>query len=179
MNKINRVFFLLLMLLFISNSSLAQKKEEVKEHSPKKAVLLSLALPGTGQIYNKKYWKLPIVYGALAGSTAYLIYNHNKFKGFDKAITQRENGEVDKYANVYSDISALRINAANFRNERDRAILITVGIYLLQIADAYVDAHLFNYDVSDDLSLNINPAFNYDFQSQSMQSGIALNINLK
>lgn len=160
-----------------NNPSTESTKPVVKEHSPKKAVLLALALPGAGQIYNKKYWKLPIVYGGLAASTAYLVYNHDKFKGFDKALTQRMNGEEDKYPQY--DVGDLEQNILNFRNERDRAILITAGVYLLQVVDAYVDAHLFNFDVSDDLTLNVNPAFNYDLRTESLQSGISLNFSLR
>lgn len=149
----------------------------IKIHSPKKAVLLALALPGAGQIYNEKYWKLPIVYGSLAASTYYLIYNHNKFKDFDKALTIRKNGGDDKYENM-TDLS-LEANTLNYRNERDRAILITAGLYLLQVVDAYVDAHLFNFDISDDLTLDVNPMFNYDLRTESLQPGITLNFSLR
>lgn len=151
---------------------------EIK-HSPKKAVILALTLPGAGQIYNKKYWKLPIVYGGLAASSFYIAYNHNKFKGFETALSIRRNGGDDEYKDIYSSESALETNMLNFRNERDRAILITAGIYLLQVIDAYVDAHLYDFDISDDLTMNIQPAFNYDIQTQSLQSGISLNLSLR
>ncbi len=187
MNKILKHISLLCCLLLFVTHSLGQQKvtEEkkvgqntVKEHSPKKAVLLALALPGAGQIYNKKYWKLPIVYGGLAVSTYLIVFNHNKFKEFDKALTIRQNGGEDKYINKYSE-GYLQSITLDYRNERDRSILITGGIYLLQVVDAYVDAHLFNFDVSDDLTLNLAPTLHYDLNSESLQTGISLNFSLR
>ena len=154
-----------------------QEKIEVKAHSPRKALFLAMALPGAGQIYNKKYWKLPIVYGGLAVSTYLIVFNHNKFKDFDEALTIRQNGGDDGYPNI--TIQGLEDITLNYRNERDRAILITAGVYLLQMVDAYVDAHLFNFDVSDDLTLDVSPAFNYDLNSEALQTGISLNISLR
>lgn len=187
MNKVLRHISFLFCMLFISQSVYAQqvdkteqekKNKTVLEHSPKKALFLALALPGAGQVYNQKYWKLPIVYGGLGISTYFIVFNHNKFKDFDKALKIRQDGGDDEYKDIYSE-NALESLTLDYRNERDRAILITAGLYLLQVVDAYVDAHLFNFDISDDLSLNVNPMFNYDLNTESVQTGISLNFSLR
>lgn len=173
--------FIILIFCFSTGVLAQEKKKEEYVHSPKKAVLLALALPGSGQIYNKKYWKLPLVYGGLIGSVSYTIFNHNKFKEFDEALAIRNAGKegvVDKFVGKYDDESLSRITL-EYRNERDRGILITAGVYILQMVDAYVDAHLFDFDISDDLSLNVSPSFNYDIASQNMQTGLSLNFNLR
>lgn len=189
MNNLVKHISILCCFLWLVNPMFAQQRVNetdrkdnkpvvAEEHSPKKAVLLALALPGAGQIYNKKYWKLPIVYGGLATTTYLIVFNHDKFKNFDKALTERQNGEVDKYVGIYSD-QQLQDLTLDYRNERDRAVLITAGIYLLQVVDAYVDAHLFNFDVSDDLTLNISPALNYDLNTEALQTGISLNFSIR
>lgn len=189
MSKVVKHISILLCFLLFVTSALGQQVKDTSEnttkkdapilvHSPKKAVLLALALPGAGQIYNKKYWKLPIVYGGLVISTYLIVYHQNKFKEFDDALISRQNGEEDKYLNIYTEQSLEDLTLAH-RNERDRAILITAGVYLLQVVDAYVDAHLFNFDISDDLTLDVNPMFNYDLGTESIQSGISLNFSIK
>lgn len=187
MNKVLRYISFVCCFFFLIHGSYAQQRvnenEDNKdratiEHSPRKALFLALALPGAGQIYNKKYWKLPIVYGGLGLSTYLIVFNHNKFKDFDEALTIRQNGGDDKYKNIYTEAS-LESLTLDYRNERDRAILITAGVYLLQVVDAYVDAHLFNFDVSDDLTLDVSPAFNYDLKTESLQTGISLNFSLR
>lgn len=127
-------------------------------HSPTTATLLSI-IPGGGQVYNRKWWKVPIIYGGLAAS-GYFIYDNNKQLNFwTNVIDQRlDSTQVDDYFGIYSDNQLFTIQN-NYRRYRDLSIIITVAIYGLQILDANVDAHLYNFDVSEDISLHWKPTF--------------------
>ena len=149
--------------------------------NPSKAVLYSAIFPGLGQIYNRKYWKAPIVYGGLLGF-AYAISWNNKnlqdcaeaYKDLTFDLTNyAENPEKwhqswQNFVAAGADPSS-RFNE-NFRSQlkrwrdfsrrnRDLSIILTAGFYLICMADAYVDAQLFDFDISPDLSLHIEPLF--------------------
>ena len=128
-------------------------------HSTKKATLYSAILPGLGQGYNKKYWKIPVIY-ALGGTTAYLMaYNNIKFKTYRSALRLRydsDNTNDEIELPEYSD-NDLLVQMDSYHKKRDLFALIGVGIYVLNIVDATVDANLFYFNVSDDLTLHIIP----------------------
>lgn len=129
------------------------------DHSPSKAAMLSSAFPGMGQIYNKKYWKLPIVYGALGAAAYAIIFNQDQYKIYERAFYSQTDSdqENDQFAGVYDERQLIEL--MNFyRQNRDLSIILGAVAYGLQILDAYVDAHLFYYDMSDDLSLRWHPA---------------------
>ena len=127
---------------------------------PAKAAFYAAAFPGLGQVYNKDYWKIPLVYGAL-GSTIYgAIRNSNDSERFRTAFKLRTAGRQDEFSsvdengvitNILSD-DALIDAQDQLRRRRDLFILISVGVYVLQIIEANVDAHLSQYDVDDDLT---------------------------
>lgn len=126
-------------------------KKPMDPLAPARAAFLSAIVPGLGQAYNKKYWKIPIVYGALG--TGLYIYNNNnsEYKRYRNAYKQRLKGLDDEFQGQFSD--ATLINAQRtFQRNRDLSLLITVGLYALNILDANVDAHLKQFNVSDDLS---------------------------
>ncbi|MFT6783903.1 MAG: hypothetical protein ACJA1A_003845 [Saprospiraceae bacterium] len=138
-------------------------------HTPKKATICSAVFPGAGQVYNQIYklpemknnlwWKLPIVYGGL-GYTSYLIaFNQGQFNYFHQERLNRLDASYVSPTS-YSD-SQLQTLQEQYRGWRDYAIIATVGVYLLQIVDAKVEAHLMHFDVSDDLSLDIGPFSSY------------------
>jgi hypothetical protein len=135
--------------------------QEAKQHSPQRAAIYSAILPGTGQIYNKKYWKAPIVYAAF-GTLGYFIHDNNsQYKQFREAYkirTDNNSGTIDKFADKYTDenLKALR---DYYRRNVELSIIMTAFVYILNIIDASVDAHLFGFNVSDDLSLNIEPIY--------------------
>lgn len=143
----------------------AIQRREIDALAPSKAAFYSAILPGLGQIYNKRYWKLPIVYGALGTSIYFYVDNNNNYHRFRTAYKSRLAGfATDEFYDLDDsgivpgspDVSdkALR-DAQNFyQGQRDLALLITVGIYVLNIVDANVDAHLKQFNISDDLSLN-------------------------
>lgn len=127
-------------------------------HSPRKASIYSAVLPGLGQIYNRKYWKVPIVYigfGVCAGSTIYNIRNYNHYK--KKYIYMLEN-DLPEYNG--QSINEVKWYKNTHRRYRDLWAIISVGFYALQIIDASVDAHLFDFDVSDEISFSVDPVLN-------------------
>ena len=151
-----------------------EKATEV--HSPKKASLYSAILPGLGQAYNKKYWKIPIIYAGF-GTLGYFIgWNNNFYKTYKNAYLDLTDG--DDNTNSYLDLDASQYYNLNnpteynnfktgllkqqeyFRRNRDLLIILTAGFYGLNIIDASVDAHFFDFDISEDLTFNWQPAAN-------------------
>ena len=165
-----KIKFLILTLLFSTNIFCQQK-------SPNKASLLSIACPGLGQIYNKKYWKTPIILGCIGGAIyGYNFYN-KKFNDFKDAYiirTDNNNSTIDDYLN-YSEANLITLQDY-YRNQKDLTIILGVIFYLLNIADAYVDAHLFEYNINENLTLNFESAFDQKNHSFNL---ISLKIKLK
>ena len=147
--------------------------KEVKVHSPSKATIFSAVLPGLGQAYNRKYWKIPIVYGGFAG-LGYVINYYNKYyllyKQYYYDISDNSsstNSYINYHPELYNNYAS-STNVANaksdlitsieyIRKKRDMYIIITAGFYLLNVLDANVDAHFLNFDISEDLSFNFEP----------------------
>ena len=142
-----------------------------------KAVLFAL-VPGLGQIYNRKYWKLPIVYGGLMGCMYAVTWNNKNYKDYSTAYKDimydaaKNLENPDAWSKSWQDLTSMApedaINNSNFKDQlkrqkdyfrryRDLSIIITVGVYALSIVDAYVDAQLFDFDISPDLSLHLEP----------------------
>lgn len=145
---------------FGQSSDLAPEEKVVQDtgHSPTQATLLSL-IPGGGQIYNDKWWKVPIIYGGLATSGYFIYDNNRELKFWTNIIDQRlDSTQTDEYEGIYTDNQLFTIQNS-YRRYRDLSIIITVAIYGLQILDANVDAHLYNFDVTDDISLHWEPTF--------------------
>ncbi|ARV06270.1 hypothetical protein BTO04_05955 [Polaribacter sp. SA4-10] len=128
--------------------------------APSKAAFYSAIFPGMGQIYNKKYWKAPIVWGALAIPTYYYLQNNNDYNRYRTAYKLRKNGLVDEFTIDGVEIVSLDTleNAQEqLKENRDMSLLSGVILYVLQIVEASVNAHLLQFNTSDDLSLK--PAF--------------------
>ena len=127
------------------------------QHSPSKAGMYSAVFPGMGQIYNRRYWKVPIVYAGFGGLVYGIIYNGENYReNKDLYKYMRDNqlyeweGVTIKQAEVYKDFH---------KRYRDLFIIVSAGFYGLQIIDAIVDAHLIDYDVSDDLTFTVDPFY--------------------
>lgn len=136
----------------------------MKEHSPKKAAIRSAILPGLGQIYNKKYWKLPIIYGALGVSGAVFMHNLTWYKRTRFAYKTLVNEDTQNYNNVHpqlmvfinrNDQSALQTYRDEFRRYIDYSVVAFLLLWGLNVVDATVDAHLKTFDVSPDLSFRM------------------------
>jgi hypothetical protein len=136
------------------------KKDKVfyfaPDHSPKKAALLSLAAPGLGQIYNKKYWKIGLFYTAIGGSAGFLGWNAKNLRTYNKALSSRFNPDVPDLLPQLSE-GQITNQRDFYRRNVELMGVVTIGMYVWNILDAFVDGHLRNFDVSDDLSLKITP----------------------
>ncbi len=138
----------------------------------KKATTLACIFPGAGQIYNKSYWKVPFVVGGFASMIYCIDWNNRGYQRFKKAYNllsdydaHPENypdGPTDEFHGRYSASFILNLRN-NYRRNRDLCIIITGALYVLQIVDAHVDAHLKDYDISDDLSMNLEPLVDYTY----------------
>jgi hypothetical protein len=144
-----------------SNASADEVNEATAEddtiyHSPRKAALYSAYLPGLGQIYNRKYWKLPIIYAGFGTLGYFIVFNNVKFNEFKQAYKDFPDHKLDyPYPLTLEQIDRGMIF---YKRYRDLSILGTLGFYLFQILDATVDAHLFDWDVGEDISLNVQPS---------------------
>lgn len=141
-------------------------KSEVKKdttkiehvHSPKKAALYSAVLPGAGQVYNKKYWKVGVI-AAGAGALIYgLNFNQRNFSLYKSELIKRQQnlGGLDANLELYTDANLSELQDF-YRRNRDLTVVGLALLYALNIIDATVDAHLYDFNVSDDLSLRIRP----------------------
>lgn len=132
--------------------SIATSKSTINPLAPAKAAFYSAVLPGLGQAYNKKYWKIPLVYGALGTSIYFYVNNNKKYHEFRDVYKQRLEGYTgDQYS--YLDNDRLVQAQKFYQRNRDLSALVTVAFYVLNIVDANVDAHLMQYNVNDNLSL--------------------------
>lgn len=163
----SKVFYILLFFFLIGKqASFAQQvmeviktKDSVKVSKtmlydplrPSKAAFYSAIVPGLGQAYNKKYWKIPIVYGAIGTSMYFYLDNNKKYHSYRDAYKQRLQGLPDQYEYLDNDrlIRAQRF----YQRNRDLSLLVTLGFYVLNIVDANVDAHLLQFNVNDNLSI--------------------------
>ena len=137
--------------------------------NPTKATWLALVFPGGGQIYNRKYWKLPIFYGGFAGCAYALTWNSKMYKDYSTAYKDAMNGNMQ--SSSITDLlppgykisetqlkELLRKRKDTYRRYRDLSIFAFIGVYLLSVIDAYVDAELSNFDITPDLSMKVEPA---------------------
>lgn len=174
-------------LAIVRDSALFEKKsnKEIKltekssdfKPNPTKAVIYSAIFPGLGQIYNRKYWKLPLVYGGFLGCTYAITWNTAQYDDYKKAYSDISVYlEGDKTADSWLDYLRYGTNVENlttgdlqwyknafknkkdfYRRNRDLSYIVTIGVYFLCMLDAYVDAQLFDFDISPDLSLRVEP----------------------
>jgi len=149
-------------------------EESVYFHSPKKATIMSAILPGLGQIYNKKYWKVPILYGGFATAGYFLNDNLKKIDTYKAAYIAETDGDSNTSNNTGFTATQLDKIIDQYKSWRDLSYIAFVVIYALNIIDANVDAHLFYFDVSEDISLNWAP-----YLSPNRNQGIGLSLTLK
>ncbi|HRG24756.1 MAG TPA: DUF5683 domain-containing protein [Chitinophagaceae bacterium] len=205
-----RILFSLLCFLLLSSANLcAQEKElpvtekkdtlpvikkaatgssrydsALKAHSPRKAAIRSAILPGWGQIYNKKYWKLPIVYGALGTSGGIFFYNLKNYRDTRFAYRVKYNMQYNQTDSaLYSliranlrplDIESLKYYRNSFRRDIDYSVLFFLILWGLNVVDATVDAHLKSFDVSPDLSFRFKPGYS----ETARTSGLSLVVKI-
>ena len=141
----------------------------IKKHDPRKATRRSAIIPGWGQAYNREYWKIPLVYGALAIPAGLFVYNNNWYKKTKYAYEAKYNAEVNNDTTGLAAIdpqlkglstASLQSYRNSFRRDRDYSILFFLLAWGLNVVDATVYGHLKDFDVSNDLSMNVKPIFN-------------------
>ena len=190
-NRFNATLFC----LFICLATLAQSnKDELNETvsqnkkntsraldplRPAKAAFYSAVLPGLGQAYNKKFWKIPIVYGAIGTGLYFYLDNNKLYKQYRNAYKRRLAGFTDDEfygpgdTPFLSDEALIRAQRTLKRN-KELSMLVTVGLYVLNIIEANVDAHLLQYNLDENLALN--PFIDFNNPNYTTQIGLSLNI---
>jgi len=165
----------------VRSDSLVSRKNRIPPEKFKpnsnKAILCAAIFPGLGQIYNRKYWKLPLVYASFVGCAYAINWNGNQYNGYRKAYIdfidddpttnswdEYRYGSYRKldYDNWTPDMKSSFANALKsardfYRRDRDLSYIVTVGVYAIWIIDAYVDAQLFDFDINPDLSMRVEP----------------------
>lgn len=188
------VFFVMLFCIVkshaqsISDSSLpaplvpTTSTDTVKKYSPRKAIVRSAIIPGWGQATNKKYWKIPLVYGAL-GTTTYLFFrNLQQYNDARSAYILAVDGDPsndnqikEPYYTVRNQPERIRVFRNQVRQNIDYTVLFFIGFWGLNVVDAAVDAHLKTFDVNDKLSINIKAGFS----EMARTGGVSLVMNFK
>ncbi|WP_148230536.1 DUF5683 domain-containing protein [Chitinophaga pinensis] len=166
----------------VDSTELYIKKDSVppapvrSPHNPRKAAFYSAVLPGLGQIYNRQYWKLPLVYAALGITTGTFIFNMDKYRTYRDAYRIRMDGNddtKDQFENLYRNPNSLKSLRDAYREYVDYSVLVFVLAYGLNIIDATVFAHLKDFNMSDDLSMKIVPTV---INNQAL--GLSLRVNI-
>ncbi len=211
-NTRHRKLFLLCLLIvgFSVKSNFAQtvfteedfKTPVVVKHSPRKATLFSAVLPGLGQAYNKKYWKIPIVYAGFGVMGYFIYFNADNYNQYKQALIDFI--DEDSGTNSYLDLvgpnvdpgtfdpslgsplyspdneewfkTQLQNNMDYYKRYRDLSIILSAAWYVLNIIDAAVDAYLFDYDITDDLSMKIDPKL-FSLPGKSNTVGLQVSLN--
>lgn len=158
--------------------------------NPTKATWLALVIPGGGQIYNRKYWKLPIFYGGFAGCAYALTWNSKMYKDYSTAYKDAMNGNMQ--SSSITDLlppgykisetqlkELLRKRKDTYRRYRDLSIFAFIGVYLLSVIDAYVDAELSNFDITPDLSMKVEPAVIDNWINNSSNRSVGLQCSFR
>ncbi|GAP67677.1 hypothetical protein BA6E_101120 [Bacteroidales bacterium 6E] len=164
---------------------------EKEIHSPKKAAIYSAVLPGLGQAYNRKYWKIPLVYGGFAAFGYFIDWNNDNYRISKNAYLDLTDTDENtnsfmnlKYIEYYDLTNPTMVERLKdglikrqdyYRRNRDLLVILTVAFYGLNIIDASVDAHFFDWDISDDLTMNLKPTF----QQLNHQNLFSLNCTLR
>jgi len=185
----------------IDTAALAFKTDSMQRELPKpkkrfvpnanRATWLAIAFPGAGQIYNRKYWKLPIVYGGFVGCAYALNWNNKMYKDYSQAYLDIM--DDDPNTKSYEDFLPLNSSIAGqeerfkeifrkrkdtYRRQRDLSIFAFIGVYLLSVIDAYVDAELSDFDITNDIGMSVEPALFNDGKSKKYNS-VGLQCSLK
>lgn len=167
--------------------SFKKTKKEFNPLAPSKAAFYSAVLPGMGQVYNKRYWKVPLVWGAIGGSIYAYTWNNNNYQSFRTAFKRRQAGFTDdQYYDINGDNAAgaapdldtddLEYQQDRFQSDRDLWLVATIALYALNIVDANVDAHLKQFNIDDDLSIDFEPFLDFNQVTNTPNYGMALTI---
>jgi len=165
-------------LLSLKGNAQKLKTDTIPVHSPRKAAILSAVLPGAGQFYNRKYWKIGVVYAGAAALVYSLQFNNRYYHLYKNELILREqnsgipNPDLQRYTN--SNLSELQ---SYYRRNRDLTVIGFALLYTLNILDATVDAHLFDFNLNESLSVRIRPEFQPIPAMGAHSAGFCLNFH--
>ena len=159
--------------------------------NPKKALWLALVLPGAGQIYNRKYWKLPIVYGGFVGCIYAMTWNNMMYHDYSQAYLDimDDDPKTESYnqfmhlgvkiddSNKERWVEVFKNRKDKYRRWRDLSFFCMLGVYAVSVIDAYVDAELSSFDISKDLSLRVTPAVINNHSSSNLLDSSSFGVN--
>lgn len=151
-----------------------------KEHSPTKATIMSACLPGLGQFYNKKYWKIPVVYAGLGVLGYFIYFNADEYATYKYAYMESTNGSVNgNYSTLVNKYTKDELLSAReyYRRNLEISCLLTAVWYALNILDATVDAHLYTFNISDKLTMKVEPAMLQAGSSYQTSAGVKLSLH--
>lgn len=193
--KIKYLSYLFILFFFVSKNyaqdSLRVETEIVEEEeievkddaydplAPSRAAFYSAVLPGLGQAYNNNYWKIPIIYAGIGTGIYFYVSNDRQYHRYRKAYKRRIAGYDDEFTNEDGDViistDGLVDAQRMYSRNKEISILVTLGFYVLNIVDANVDAHLGQFNISEDLSLR--PTHQFDANTGRIATGVSLNFN--
>ncbi len=163
--------------------TLKKKKVRINPLAPSKAAFYSAVFPGLGQLYNKRYWKVPIVWGAIGTAIYAYNWNDDRYQRFRTAFKRRKAGFTDdEFYDPFGgagpiprlDLGDLQNEQERYQRDRDLLLLVSIGLYVLNIVDANVDAHLKQFNVDEDLSFDMQPFLDRDPITNSPNYGMAV-----
>lgn len=151
-----------------------------KQHSPTKATIMSACLPGLGQIYNHKIWKVPIIYAGFGVMVYLIVFNTGYYLDYKCAYIESVNGDKNgNYAYLVNRYSSTELASAReyYRRNLELTCLVSVLWYALQILDATVDAHLYSFNINKTLSMRVEPSMIVPVASTNLTGGIKLSLH--
>ena len=160
----------------VKNSEKEKPDFSLLPKNPKKATILSAVIPGAGQVYNGTAWKVPILYAGFITDIYFIGFNNKRYQTFRSALFAFDDGDNSQFPSL--NRAALVRNVDYWRQNRDLTILLMFGIYALNIVDANVDAHLSGFDVSDNLTLKVEPQIG-TFAASGTTMGISFKLLIK
>ena len=163
-------------MIFMDSVKLARKN---RLPVPKKALLYSLVLPGSGQVYNGRWWKAPIAVGAIGGMVYVFSSNNDLYQRLKTALELELQKKTHEFTSANLGVNGLRANRDVFDKNRQASLAGIVAVYGLVAIEAFVDAHLQNFDISEDLSWRIKPSFQTDPRSGMAAPGIGLVFSIR
>jgi len=172
----------------VVQDSIFEKRKPFNPLAPSKAAFYSAVLPGLGQVYNKRYWKVPIVYAVIGTGVYAYTYNDDLYDRFRTAFKRRQAGFTDdEFYDVNGDnpigsapdldTGDLERQQENYQRDRDLALVVTIAMYALNIIDANVDSHLKQFNIDEDLSMDMQPYLNLNPITNNPNYGITFTIN--
>tara|TARA_B000000475_G_scaffold39138_1_gene29001 strand:- start:104 stop:655 length:552 start_codon:yes stop_codon:yes gene_type:complete len=180
--------YLIYFLFLFSKISIGQLNDTLSKKSfTKKSTILSSLIPGAGQVHNnsirpqeirnKLWWKLPIIYGGIGATCIQINLNNQEFNNVKNERISRVNGNPPLNYTSYSN-DQLKLIQDQYRRLRDLSIISFLGVYLIQIIDANVEAHLFLFDISDNLGFQFKPYYQPGYQSNYFIPQLSINVKI-